>query len=96
MEYENKRREALILRKNLILQQIKGRLEMIQGSLHKNPGSRGCRLTTKVNQKTVTRYVRADSVPIVKAMTANHLHLRKLLKRLSDVNWRLLQLPPGQ
>jgi hypothetical protein len=27
-------------------------------------------------------------------MTANHLKVRKLLTRLSDVNWRLLQLPP--
>jgi hypothetical protein len=27
-------------------------------------------------------------------MTSNHLKLRKLLQRLSDTNWRLLQLPP--
>jgi hypothetical protein len=25
-------------------------------------------------------------------MTANHLKVRKLLQRLSDTNWRLLQL----
>jgi hypothetical protein len=27
-------------------------------------------------------------------MTGNHLKVRKLLQRLSDTNWRLLQLPP--
>jgi hypothetical protein len=27
-------------------------------------------------------------------MTRNHLKLRLLLVRLSEVNWRLLQLPP--
>jgi hypothetical protein len=27
-------------------------------------------------------------------MTANHLKVRKLLGRLSQINWRLLQLPP--
>jgi hypothetical protein len=32
-------------------------------------------------------------VPQVRAMTANHLKVRKLLGRLSQTNWRLLQLP---
>jgi hypothetical protein len=27
-------------------------------------------------------------------MTRNHLKVRTLLQRLSDTNWRLLQLPP--
>jgi hypothetical protein len=31
---------------------------------------------------------------LVRAMTANHLRVRKLLQRLSEANWRLLQLPP--
>jgi hypothetical protein len=30
----------------------------------------------------------------VRAMTNNHLKVRQILGRLSDVNWRLLQLPP--
>jgi hypothetical protein len=32
-------------------------------------------------------------VPQVRLMTQNHLKVRALLVRLSDVNWRLLQLP---
>lgn len=90
----NKKREALRLRQELLLRQIQVRLELLQGSLHKNPSQRGYHLTTKVAQKTVTKYVRLELVPKVRAMTQNHLQLRKLLQRLSDVNWRLLQLPP--
>jgi hypothetical protein len=29
----------------------------------------------------------------VRLMTRNHLQVRRLLTRLSDVNWRLLQRP---
>jgi hypothetical protein len=28
-------------------------------------------------------------------MTRNHIKVRKLLQRLSEANWRLLQLPPS-
>lgn len=90
----NKNAEALQLRKDLLLRQIQVRLELLQGSLHKNPSQRGFHLTTKVARKTVTKYVRKDLVPRVRAMTKNHLQLRKLLQRLSEVNWRLLQRPP--
>ena len=90
----NKQREALLLRKDLLLRQIQVRLELLQGSLHKNPSQRGYHLTTKVARKTVTKYVRQELVPKVRVMTKNHLQLRKLLQRLSDINWRLLQMPP--
>lgn len=90
----NQEHEVLRIRKEQLLQQINLRLHLLQGSLHKNPSQRGYRLTTKVDQKTVTKYVRKELVPQVRAMTANHLKLRKLLQRLSDTNWRLLQLPP--
>ncbi len=61
------------------------------GLLHKNPSQRGYHLTTKVNQKTLTKYVPLDLVPQVRAMTRNHLKLRRILARLSQVNWQLLQ-----
>jgi hypothetical protein len=92
--YMKKPPEVLRIRKEQLLRQINLCLELLQGSLHQNPSQRGFRLTTKVDQKTVTKYVRKDLVPQVRAMTANHLKLRKLLQRLSDTNWRLLQLPP--
>jgi hypothetical protein len=86
--------EVLQFRKEQLQRQISQALELLQGSLHKNPSQRGYHLTLKVDQKTVTKYVRKDLVPLVRAMTRNHLKVRKLLQRLSEANWRLLQLPP--
>jgi hypothetical protein len=90
----NKRTEVLRFRQEQLKRQIHDALDLLQGSLHKNPSQRGYHLTTKVGQKTVTKYVRKELVPLVRAMTANHLKVRKLLQRLSQANWRLLQQPP--
>jgi hypothetical protein len=86
--------EVLKFRQEQLKRQINEALDLLQGSLHKNPSQRGYHLTTKVDQKTVTKYVRQELAPRVRAMTANHLKVRKLLGRLSQTNWRLLQLPP--
>ena len=86
--------ELLRFRQQQLHRQINQALDLLQGSLHKNPSQRGFHLTSKVDQKTVTKYVRRELVPRVRAMTANHLKVRKLLQRLSEANWRLLQLPP--
>jgi hypothetical protein len=86
--------ELLQFRKEQLQRQINQGLDLLQGSLHKNPSQRGYHLTTKAGRKTVTKYVRQELVPRVRAMTRNHLKVRKLLQRLSDANWRLLQLPP--
>jgi len=90
----SKTHASLRFRQEQLQRQIHQALDLLQGSLHKNPSQRGYHLTTKVNQKTVTKYVRQDLVPQVRAMTQNHRKLRRLLQRLSDTNWRLLQLPP--
>jgi hypothetical protein len=90
----NKQRQNLQFRQEQLLRQINAALDLLQGSLHKNPSQRGYHLTTKVKQKTLTKYVRMELVPRVRAMTGNHLKVRQLLARLSEVNWRLLQLPP--
>jgi hypothetical protein len=90
----SKPHDTLRFRQEQLQRQIHETLDLLQGSLHKNPSQRGYHLTTKVNQKTVTKYVRQELVPQVRAMTQNHRKLRRLLQRLSDTNWRLLQLPP--
>jgi hypothetical protein len=90
----SKQHQLLEFRQQQLQRQINLALDLLQGSLHKSPSQRGYHLTTKVHQKTVTKYVRLELVPRVRAMTANHLRIRKLLQRLSDTNWRLLQLPP--
>ncbi len=90
----NNPRATLRFRQEQLQRQINAALNLLQGSLHKNPSQRGYHLTTKVNQKTRTKYVRKELVPHVRAMTRNHLKVRLLLQRLSAVNWRLLQAPP--
>ena len=90
----SKQHQVLQFRREQLQRQINDTLELLQGSLHKNPSQRGYHLTTKVDQKTITKYVRKELVPQVRAMTRNHLKIRKLLQRLSEANWRLLQLPP--
>ena len=91
----SKESDLLQFRKEQLQRQINLALDLLQGSLHKNPSQRGYHLTTKVDQKTLTKYVRKELVPQVRAMTRNHRKLRELLQRLSDTNWRLLQLPPA-
>ncbi len=90
----NTQLQLLQFRQEQLKRQITQALDLLQGSLHKTPSQRGYHLTTKVDQKTVTQYVRLELVPRVRAMTANHLKVRTLLQRLSQANWRLLQLPP--
>jgi hypothetical protein len=90
----SKQYDLLQFRRQQPQRQINDALDLLQGSLHKTPSQRGYHLTTKLDQKTVTKYVRRELVPRVRAMTANHLKVRKLLQRLSETNWRLLQLPP--
>jgi uncharacterized coiled-coil protein SlyX len=90
----SKQTDLLRFRQEQLKRQIQDALDLLQGSLHKNPSQRGYHLTTKANQKTVTKYVRQELVPVVRAMTRNHRKVRQLLQRLSEVNWRRIQLPP--
>ena len=89
-----KQSQTLQFRQQQLKRQINDALDLLQGSLHKNPSQRSYHLTIKVEQKTLTKYVRKELVPLVRTMTRNHLKVRKLLQRLSQANWRLLQLPP--
>lgn len=89
---ENKQRALLEFRKDQLLREIHNSLELLQGSLRKSPSQTGYHLNSKLGQKTKSKYVRKHLVPQVRAMTRNHLKVRQLLRLLSDVNWRLLQL----
>jgi len=91
----SKQHDSLIFRRDQLKSQISQSLDLlIQGSLHKTPSQSGFHLTTKVDKKTRTKYVRKELVAQVGLMTKNHLKVRALLSRLSEVNWQLLQLPP--
>ncbi len=73
-------------------EQICNNLGLLMGTVVRSPAMMYHSLTTKVEGKTVTRYVRKGLVPIVKKMTDRHKRLRLLINKLSKVNWELLKL----
>jgi len=79
-------------RKQKIQDQISKNLDLIIGTVGKSPAMKNHNLTTKVNGKTVTRYVRNGLVTQVKKMTLRHQKVKNLLQELSQINWELLKL----
>jgi len=62
------------------------------GTVAKSPSMTGYNLTTKVQGKTVTLYVRKDIVPKALEMSRRYQRLWKLMQTLSKVNWEILNL----
>ena len=52
----SRQRENLLFRQAQLKRQINDALDLLQGSLHKNPSQRGWHLTTKADGKTVTQF----------------------------------------
>lgn len=76
----------------MLEEQICNNLDILIGSVVRSPAMMYHSLTTKVDGKTVTRYVRKALVPKVKKMTDRHKRVRILIQKLSKVNWELLKL----
>ncbi len=76
----------------MLKEQIFDNLDILIGSVVRSPAMMYHSLTTKVEGKTVTRYVRKGLVPKVKKMTDCHKRVRILIQKLSSVNWELLKL----
>jgi len=62
------------------------------GTVAKSPSMTGHSLTTKVDSKTVTLYVRKDIVPKALEMGRRYKRLWALIQALSKVNWEILNL----
>jgi hypothetical protein len=62
------------------------------GTVAKSPSMTGHNLTTKVNGKTVTLYVRKDVAPKAMEMSKRYQKLWKMIQALSRVNFELLKL----
>ena len=62
------------------------------GTVAKSPSMTGHSLTTKVEGKTVTLYVRKDIVPRALEMGRCYKRLWTLIQGLSKVNWEILNL----
>lgn len=62
------------------------------GTIGKSASMTGHSLTTKVEGKTVTLYVRKDIVPKALEMGNRYKRLWTLIQTLSKVNWEILKL----
>lgn len=60
------------------------------GTVAKSPSMSGHNLTTKVEGKTVTLYVRKDVVLKALEMSRRYRKLWSLIQKLSKVNWEIL------
>lgn len=87
-----KKVDLLKKRQAMLNEQICNNLDLLIGSVVRSPAMMYHSLTTKVDGKTVTRYVRKGLVPKVKKMTDRHKRVRTLIQKLSKVNWELLKL----
>ena len=87
-----RRIDLLRKRQVMLKEQIRNNLDLLMGSVVRSPAMMYHSLTTKVDGKTVTRYVRKGLVPKVKKMTERHKNVRMLIQKLSKVNWDLLKL----
>lgn len=62
------------------------------GSVAKSPSMSGYNLTTKVEGKTTTLYVRKDIVPQAVELSSRYKKLWSLIQKLSKINWEILNL----
>ena len=87
-----KRIDQLHKQQTFLKEQISSNLDLLVGSVVRSPAMLYHSLTTKVDGKTATKYVRKGLVPKVKKMTNRNKEVRSLLQKLSNVNWELLKL----
>lgn len=84
--------EKLKKQQQSVKNQIFNNLDLIIGSVVRSPAMMYHSLTTKVEGKTVTKYIRKGLVTKVRKMTARHKEVRRLIQKLSKINWELLKL----
>jgi hypothetical protein len=87
------RREILKKRQVRLREDIASMLDhFLIGTVGKSPSMTGHALTTKVEGKTVTLYVRKNIVPKALEMSRYYKRLWTLIQALSKVNWEILNL----
>ena len=65
------------------------------GTVAKSPSMTGYNLTTKIEGKTVTIYVRKGIVPMAMEMSRRYKKLWALLQKLSKINLEILNTENG-
>lgn len=84
--------EILKRRRNRLKEDIAANLDFfLIGTVAKSPAMSGYGLTTKVNGKTVSLYVRKDIAKKALEMSKRYNKLWLLMQKLSKVNWEILK-----
>jgi hypothetical protein len=87
------RRDILRKRQARLKEDITAMLNsFLIGTVAKSPSMTGHNLTTKVQGKTVTLYVRKDIAPKALEMGRRYQRLWTLIQTLSKINWEILNL----
>jgi hypothetical protein len=87
------RLDILKVRQTKLKEDITAMLDsFLIGTIARSPSMTGYNLTTKVEGKTVTLYVRKSIAPMALEMSKRYKMLWKLIQTLSKVNWELLKL----
>ncbi|HWR72414.1 MAG TPA: hypothetical protein VN604_04555 [Nitrospirota bacterium] len=88
-----KRSDLLKKQQDRLREDISAMLDSyLMGTVAKSPSMSGHNLTTKVEGKTVTLYVRKDIAPMATEMSVRYKKLWTLIQKLSKVNWELLNV----
>ena len=87
-----KRIDLLKRRQARLKEEIMANLDFLIGTVGKSPSMTGHNLTTKVEGKTVSLYVRKDISQKAKEMTRRYRKVRILIQKLSKINWEILKL----
>src|SRR5580698_3245660 len=83
--------QTLECRKQRLTQQVVDHLDFLIGSIStKGFKYPAFNLTAKVDGKTKTRHIPKDMLPLVKRLTGRYRKLKSILRKLDEVNWRLL------
>jgi len=78
-------------RRQLLGRQVADNLEFLMGSIStKGPKRPGHNLTQKVNGVTRTRHIRVQDLDKVRVMIARHKTLKQLIRKIADLNWKIL------
>jgi hypothetical protein len=87
------KRDMLKKRQARLKEDITANLEFfLIGTVAKSPAMTGHGLTTKVNGKTVSLYVRKSIAGKSQEMTKRYNKLWLLMQKLSKINWEILKL----
>jgi len=87
------RLDILKKRQTRLKQDISSMLDsFLIGTVAKSPSMTGHNLTTKVEGKTVTLYVRKGVAPMALELSSRYKKLWKMIQALSKINWEILNL----